>query len=47
MRLVLRFELGRGFGARGEWGRSARYEMPLTESAAEHTFTAGCAYVFP
>jgi len=43
----LKFELGRGFGARGEWVLSARYEMPLTESADDHTFTTGCAYVFP
>ncbi len=43
----LKFELGRGFGARGEWVLSARYEMPLTESTDDHTFTAGVAYVFP
>jgi hypothetical protein len=43
----LKFELGRGFGARGEWVLSARYEMPLTESSGDHTFTAGVAYVFP
>jgi hypothetical protein len=33
------FELGRGFGA--------RYEMPLTKSNDDHTFTLGGAYVFP
>ena len=43
----LKFEVGRGFGARGEWVLSARYEMPLTESSDDHTFTAGVAYVFP
>ena len=43
----LKFEIGRGFGARSEWVFSARYEMPLTESADDHTLTAGCAYVFP
>lgn len=43
----LKFEIGRGFGARGEWVLNARYEMPLTESADQHTFTAGVAYVFP
>jgi hypothetical protein len=43
----LKFELGRGFGARGEWVLSARYEMPLTASSDDHTFTAGAAYVFP
>lgn len=43
----LKFEVGRGFGARSEWVLSARYEMPLTESADDHTFTAGVAYVFP
>lgn len=43
----LKFEIGRGFGSRGEWVLSARYEMPLTESADQHTFTAGVAYVFP
>lgn len=43
----LKFEVGRGFGARGEWVLSARYEMPLTESTDDHTFTVGAAYVFP
>jgi hypothetical protein len=43
----LKFEIGRGFGARGEWVLNARYEMPLTESSDDHTFTAGAAYVFP
>ncbi len=43
----LKFEVGRGFGHRGEWVVSARYEMPLTESHDQHVFTAGCAYVFP
>lgn len=43
----LKFELGRGFGARGEWVLSARYEMPLAESHDDHTFTAGVAHVFP
>ncbi len=43
----LKFEVGRGFGARGEWVLSARYEMPLTESTDDHTLTAGVAYVFP
>lgn len=43
----LKFEVGRGFGARGEWVLSARYEMPLTESSDDHTFTGGVAYVFP
>jgi hypothetical protein len=43
----LKFEIGRGFGTRGEWVLSARYEMPLTESHDQHTFVAGCSYVFP
>lgn len=43
----LKFEMGRGFGTRGEWVLSARYEMPLTESSDDHTITAGVAYVFP
>lgn len=43
----LKFEIGRGFGARGEWVLSARYEMPLTESTDDHTLTAGVGYVFP
>jgi len=42
----LKFEVGRGFGSHGEWVFSARYEMPLTESRDDHTFTIGCAYVF-
>lgn len=42
----LKFELGRGFGARGEWVLSTRYEMPLTTSSDDHTFTLGLAYVF-
>lgn len=40
-------QLGRGFGARGEWVLNARYEMPLTTSEDDHTFTVGAAYVFP
>ena len=43
----LKFEIGRGFGARSEWVLSARYEVPLTESADQHTFKVGCSYVFP
>jgi hypothetical protein len=43
----LKFEIGRGFGARGEWVLSARYEVPLTESADQHTFALACAYTFP
>jgi hypothetical protein len=29
---TLKFEIGRGFGARGEWALSARCELPLTTS---------------
>lgn len=43
----LKFEISPGFGARSEWMLGARDEMPLSESADDHTFTADCAYVFP
>lgn len=43
----LKFELGRSFGTHGEWVLSTRYEMPLTTSSDDHTFTVGLAYVFP
>ena len=39
-------EVGRGFGARGEWALSARCEIPLTKSTDDYTLTAGCTYVF-
>lgn len=42
----LKFEAGRSFGSKSEWVLSARYEMPLTTSTDNHTFTLGCAYVF-
>jgi hypothetical protein len=38
---TLKFELGRGFGARGEWAVSARYMLPLTENSDKHTFVVG------
>lgn len=43
----LKFEIGRGFGARSEWVLSARYEVPLTESVDHYTVKIGCSYVFP
>jgi len=43
---TLKFEFGRGFGARGEWALSARCELPLTKSSDDYTLTAGCTYVF-
>ncbi len=43
----LKFEIGRGFGSHDQWVMSARYEVPLTESDDEHTFSVGFAYVFP
>jgi hypothetical protein len=41
-----KFEIGRGFGARGEWVLSARCELPITTSSDDYTLTAGCTYVF-
>jgi hypothetical protein len=43
---TLKFEIGRGFGARGEWALSARCEIPLTTSSDDYTVTVGCTYVF-
>jgi hypothetical protein len=43
---TLKFEFGRGFGARGEWALSARCEVPLTTSSDDYTVTVGCTYVF-
>jgi hypothetical protein len=43
---TLKFEFGRGFGARGEWALSARCELPLTTSSDDYTVTLGCTYVF-
>jgi hypothetical protein len=41
-----KFEIGRGFGARGEWVLSARCELPITTSSDDYTVTIGCTYVF-
>jgi len=43
---TLKFEVGRGFGPRGEWALSARCEIPLTTSSDDCTLTFGCTYVF-
>ena len=43
---TLKFEIGHGFGARGEWALSARCELPLTKSSDDFTVTAGCTYTF-
>jgi hypothetical protein len=41
-----KFEIGRSFGARGEWVLSARCQLPLTNSSDHYTVTVGCTYVF-
>jgi len=41
-----KFEVGRSFGARGEWVLSARCEIPITSNSDDYTVTAGCTYVF-
>ena len=43
---TLKFEIGRGFAARGEWALSARCELPLTKSSDGFTVTVGCTYTF-
>jgi hypothetical protein len=43
---TLKFEIGRGFGARGEWALSARCELPLTKSSDDFTVTAARTYTF-
>jgi hypothetical protein len=43
---TLKFEIGRGFGARAEWALSARCEVPLAKSSDDYTVTVGCTYVF-
>ena len=39
-------EIGRSFGAHGEWVLSARCELPITSSSDDYTATVGCTYVF-
>jgi hypothetical protein len=41
-----KFEIGRSFGARGEWVLSGRCERPLTTSSEDYSVTVGCTYVF-
>ena len=39
-------EIGRSFGARGEWVLRARCELPITSSSDDYTVTVGCTYGF-
>jgi hypothetical protein len=41
-----KFEVGRGFGSRGEWVLSARCEIPLASSQDDYTVTVACSYTF-
>jgi hypothetical protein len=41
---TLKFEIGHGFGTRGQWVLSARCEMLLTSSSDDYTVTASCTY---
>src|SRR5713101_5767346 len=43
---TFKLEVGRSFGAHGEWVLSARTEIPLTSTSDDYTVTVGCTYVF-
>jgi hypothetical protein len=43
---TLKFEIGHGLGARGQWVLSARCELPLTSSSDDYTVTTSCTYTF-
>jgi hypothetical protein len=43
---ISKFEVGRSFGARGQWVLGARWEVPLRSSSDEYTVTNSRTYTF-